>query len=47
MFACLFQHSDQQLLTHIARDQTLPVLGKYRHIPHRIVHLQTHEPAEQ
>jgi hypothetical protein len=34
-------------LAHRAGDQPLPVLGEHRRVPHRIIHLQTHKPAEQ
>ena len=43
----LHQHRLQQQLAHRAFDQTLPVLREYGRVPHRIVHLQTHEPAEK
>ncbi len=47
VFLRLLQHSFQQLLAHRARDQTFPVLAEHCRIPHHVVHLQTHEPAEQ
>src|SRR5450631_3832495 len=43
----LFDHRKQQLIGYFALDQTLPVLGKHRHVPDRIVDVQTHEPAKQ
>src|SRR6202453_523636 len=43
----LFDNRKQQLLGYFALNQTLPVLGKHRHIPNRGVDVQTHEPAEQ
>ena len=46
VLARLNQHRLQQPLAHRAFNQPLPVLGKYRYIPHRVVHLQTNKPAE-
>ena len=34
-------------LRYRALQQSLPVLGKHRRIPNRIVHVQAHKPAEQ
>ena len=47
MRARLLHHRQQQLLGNLALNQTLPVLGKYRHIPHRVVDVESHKPAEK
>ena len=43
----LFHHRQQQLFGNLALNQTLAVLGKYRHIPHRVVDVESHKPAEK
>jgi hypothetical protein len=41
------QYGDKKLGGDIAVEQPIPVLAEHRRIPHRIVHRQTDEPAEQ
>ena len=43
----LLVHLGEKSLGHIRAQQPIPVLGKHRMVPHRIVHAQAHEPAEQ
>jgi hypothetical protein len=47
VLACLDQHRLQQPLADRTGDQTLAILGENRHIPYRIVHLQTNKPAKK
>ena len=34
-------------LCHLGLQQPLPVLGEYRHVPHRVVDVESHKPAKQ
>jgi hypothetical protein len=43
----LLDHRAEKALRHLALKQPLAVLGEHRHVPHRIVDAQAHEPAEQ
>jgi len=40
----LGQHRAQEGLGNVALQQPLAVLGKHRHVPHRLIQLQAHEP---
>src|SRR5205807_1497442 len=35
----------EELLRYLAAQQPIPILREYRHVPHRTVDLQPHEPA--
>jgi hypothetical protein len=37
----------EETLRHLGRQQAIAVLRDHRMVPHRIVHAETHEPAEQ
>jgi hypothetical protein len=43
----LLVHRSEKLLCHLAVQQPVAVLGEDRMVPHRVVHAQAHEPAEQ
>ena len=43
----LLVHRREKLLRYFAVEQSVSVLGEHRMVPHRVVHAQTHEPAEQ
>ena len=47
LLARLLQHLLEERLRDVAFQQPLAVLGEHRHVPHRIVHVQAHEPAVQ
>ena len=40
-------HFGKEPLRHIVGQQSFPVLGKHRVLPHRLVHPQARKPAEQ
>jgi hypothetical protein len=40
-------HFGEKALRHLAGEQTVPVLGEHRMVPHRVVHAQADEPAEE
>jgi hypothetical protein len=43
----LFQHLHEELLGDVAIQQPLAILAEHCGDPHWLVHIQTHEPAEQ
>src|ERR1022692_3339303 len=43
--ARLLQYLLEESIGHFALQQTLTILGKYRHVPHCLVHIEPHEPA--
>src|SRR5216683_3351484 len=43
----LVQHFGEELRCHVARQQPVAVLAVDRGHPDRLIHIQTHEPAEQ
>ena len=45
--ACLLKDSSEESVSDVPVKQALAVLGEHSHIPNRIVHVQTNEPAEQ
>ena len=47
VFPRLPQHRLQQALRHLSRHQPLPILREHRHIPHRIIRIQSHKPPVQ
>ncbi len=40
-------HFRQKLLGHVRLQQPVPVFGKHRRVPHRVVGIQAYKPAEQ
>ena len=45
--ARLGQHRVEERRADVARQQTIPILGKRRGMPNRVVHVQPDEPPEQ
>ena len=45
--ARLFQHRLEERLRDVAFQQPLAVLGKHRHVPDGVIHVEPHEPAVQ
>ena len=47
LFSRLRHHPLQKFLGYLGLQQPVAVLGKHRRIPHRIIQIQPHKPAEQ
>ena len=47
VLARLLQYLPEELLGYVAPQQPLPILAEHCWHPHRLVHVQPHEPAEQ
>src|SRR5438105_1659399 len=45
--SCLLEHGCEKSVGDVACKQTLPILREHRHIPNRIIHVQSHKPTEQ
>ncbi len=45
--AGLRQHFGEQSIGNAGGQQPLAILGEHRHIPHRIIDVHSHKPAEQ
>ncbi len=43
----LRQHAGKERARHFLIQQPLPILAEHRVVPHRFVHLHSHEPAKQ
>ncbi len=45
--SCLPEHGLEEGLGDVPIEQTLAVLGEHGHVANRVIHVQTHKPAEQ